>query len=119
MKKIKILISGAGPAGLAVALTLDPTHTDVTIIDRTSGYSTLGYSIILWKRGIDILKKFNARTSQPKLFPLDNFHIFGGDDMKKLVSINTKGFGASIKRNDLMQYLINSCSWLSELSKQY
>lgn len=104
MKK-KILISGAGPAGLMFSLLLDKNKFDVTLVERAPTFVDMGYSIILWQRGYKILKKAVNNKNIRKAFPLNKFTIYGGDNMKPLQSSDTTKIGHSIKREHLIKLL--------------
>jgi len=47
-----ILIVGAGPVGLAAALTLSRFDVPVRIIDRNDGPTTLSKALVLWRRSL-------------------------------------------------------------------
>lgn len=54
---MKILISGAGIAGLALAGFLQKHTVHVDIIDRSPAFTHMGYGILMWPNGIRILNK--------------------------------------------------------------
>jgi len=105
MKKIKILISGAGPAGLATAIGLDNDRYDVTVVDKNENFSSMGYSIILWTTGYEILKNLVGSKEVESVFPINAFNIYGGEKCEKLQSTDTTNIGFSIKREDLIRQL--------------
>lgn len=103
--KQKILINGAGPAGLALAILLDKNRYDVHVVERADSFRSMGFSIILWKSGFNILSKVLNTHSVPGCYPLENFHIIGGNDFRILRSVDTAELGHSIQREDLIQQL--------------
>ena len=101
----KILISGAGPAGLSLALLLDPAKFDVEIVERSKSFNTVGFSIILWKAGFDVLTEIAAESDLEKISDINSMSLFGGHDFKKLYSSDTTGLGHSVDREQLMKIL--------------
>ncbi|KFY20138.1 hypothetical protein V491_03955 [Pseudogymnoascus sp. VKM F-3775] len=57
MASLKILISGAGIAGNAVAFWLSKLGHDVTIVERFPGLRITGLQIDLRSHGIEVLKR--------------------------------------------------------------
>ncbi|MDO8265577.1 MAG: NAD(P)/FAD-dependent oxidoreductase [Candidatus Saccharibacteria bacterium] len=115
MKKKKILISGAGPAGLSLGILLDKNKYDITLIERGPEFLSIGFAIILWQAGYEVLK--DVLDSEPKnTFSINRFDIYGEEDMKKLQSIETVGVGYSIKRSDLVNQL--SDQYISKCGKE-
>ena len=53
---MKILIVGGGVAGVTLAYFLQKNH-EVTIIEKSSDWRTIGYGIGIWQSGLSILKK--------------------------------------------------------------
>lgn len=48
---MKVLIQGAGPAGLTLAYALDKRGVDVTVVDQISGVSNEGYAVSITANG--------------------------------------------------------------------
>ena len=105
MTKKKILISGAGPAGLSAAILLDKSKYNVTVVERGPDFMNMGFSIILWHAGLETLTKILDTKKVDNLWPLDTFKIYGGEDVELLQSSDTTGIGFSIERKHLMQQL--------------
>ena len=105
MTKKKILISGAGPAGLSAAILLDKNKYDVTVVERGPDFMNMGFSIILWHTGLETLTKILDTDKVNNLWPLDNFKVYGGENVELLQSSDTTGLGFSIERKYLMQQL--------------
>jgi 2-polyprenyl-6-methoxyphenol hydroxylase-like FAD-dependent oxidoreductase len=116
MAKIRILISGGGPAGLAVGILLNKSKYEVSLVERENHFMNMGFSIILWKAGHDILQKLIQLKKIPGVYPLNKFSIYGGQDPEHLQSSDTEGIGFSIKREDLMSQLAKR--YLEECSQQ-
>lgn len=60
MNAKKILISGGGIAGVSLAAFLENSGHDVTIIEKASGWRTIGYAVGIWKPGLNILQELGA-----------------------------------------------------------
>lgn len=73
---MKVLVVGAGVAGLSVALFLSEKAVEVKLIDKTAKPTHLGYTIILWPNSTHLLKKLNIYAevrSQAKL--IDHYRL--------------------------------------------
>lgn len=57
---MKILISGAGVAGLALAAFLKKHDITAHIVDRSPNFKHLGFAIVMWPIGTRILNKLQA-----------------------------------------------------------
>lgn len=55
--KKKILISGAGIAGLLTYIYLDRNKYEVTLIEKGDRFRSVGYVITIWNCGYDLLKR--------------------------------------------------------------
>ena len=103
MKK-KVLISGAGPAGLATALLLDTEKFDIQMIERSDDFNSMGFSIILWKTGYEVLQ--NALGSDPDFVsPINTMTILGGSEYEELQSADMTGLTYSVERDMLIKNL--------------
>lgn len=105
MSRIKVLISGGGPAGLSAAIVLDKNKYDVTVIERGPTFMNMGFSIILWHAGLNVLHKILDTNTIQGLWPLNTFSIYGGENIQLLQSADTTGLGYSIERKDLIEHL--------------
>ncbi len=56
MTKKKILISGAGISGFLTYLYLDRSKYEVTLIERGECFRSVGYAIVMWNCGFEILR---------------------------------------------------------------
>lgn len=65
--KKKILIIGAGLAGLAMYLSLDKRKFDVEIIEKKKKFKRLGYALIFMPLGVRALKKLGFTSLQIRL----------------------------------------------------
>lgn len=108
MDKIRVLISGGGPAGLSVGTLLASGKYDVTLVERGPQFMNMGFSIILWKAGYLVLEKILGTKHINGLHKINKLSIFGGDDLKLLESADTRRFGHSIRREDLVHQLGNA-----------
>ena len=52
----KVLISGAGVAGIVCAVLLDKEKYDVEIIERSETFRNIGFSLTVWKSGFSQLR---------------------------------------------------------------
>jgi 2-polyprenyl-6-methoxyphenol hydroxylase-like FAD-dependent oxidoreductase len=52
---VKVLISGAGLAGLALARFLEQRGVEVELVDKTASWASVGYGISLWGSGLRAL----------------------------------------------------------------
>lgn len=105
MPKKKVLISGAGPAGLAAAILLDQDKYEITVIERGPTFMNMGFSIILWQPGFDVLAKVLGTKNIDGLWPLNTFSVYGGEKVKLLQSADSTGIGFSIERKVLIEQL--------------
>ena len=105
MTKKKVLISGAGPAGLAAAILLDKNKYHISVVERGPKFMNMGFSIILWRPGLEALTKILNTNEINGLWPLNTFSVYGGDNVELLQSSDTTGIGFSIERKLLKQRL--------------
>lgn len=105
MKK-KILISGAGVAGLSAAALLDSSKYDITVVEKSDSYRSMGYIIILWDSAVDVLRDVIG-CSVEGINPIDNLSFFGGLDLRSLGSIDIKHGLNTVLRENLMNGLIS------------
>ena len=60
----KILIIGGGIAGISLAYFLqDSKEYKVTVIEKSTGWRTIGFAVGIWANGLKILKKLNLGNS--------------------------------------------------------
>lgn len=57
MERKRILVVGAGLAGLALYRALDRQKFEVTLVERRENFANLGYSVVLMPNGIRALRK--------------------------------------------------------------
>lgn len=109
---MKILICGAGPAGLALANFLHKKHT-VTIIERNTKFTTMGFGIFFFNEGKKLLKKATHDHSIAKYLREIGYKQYqteaGGKiadvHYNKLFHVNQHNSITSIKRGDLHKIL--------------
>lgn len=109
MKK-RILISGIGVAGIVTALSLDKEKYDIDIIEQSSEYRNIGFSITLWKAGfnllMDIFKKYGVSIAEGNdYFKVTGFELFGNLSLKKLKTLDADGYAWVFERAHLMEIL--------------
>lgn len=102
--KTKILISGAGVAGLVAAIKLDRSKFEVTLVQRSDDFNSKGYAVMIWDSGIKILQELFDEDPD-WLNPIDRMDVVAGSDHKSYRSINMKGKARSVKRHDLITNL--------------
>ena len=103
MKK-RILISGAGPAGLSTALQLDRDMFDIHVVERSDSYNSMGFSIILWKPGYEVLKK-TLGGSVEFSSDIDMMKIWGGNTFTEIHSAHVDNLAFSVQRSKLIDAL--------------
>lgn len=59
---VKVLISGAGIAGLALAALLRRQGIEPTVIEKRDGFHNIGFGISLWPSGRDILRELGIEA---------------------------------------------------------
>jgi len=67
---MKILIVGAGPAGLTLANFLDTSKHTITIIEKQKEFKTMGYGLYFLDEGKEIMKK---------ILSMHDFHKYSKD----------------------------------------
>ncbi|HYK08283.1 MAG TPA: NAD(P)/FAD-dependent oxidoreductase, partial [Candidatus Eisenbacteria bacterium] len=73
---MKVLIDGAGLAGLVLAGFLKQGGVDVTIIEQAPHYKHMGYGIALWPLGKRVLGKLNLLEKLDEVgSPIYNTHM--------------------------------------------
>ncbi len=112
---MKVLIVGAGMAGLACAHSLDTSKYEITIIDKTDAFFTIGYAVAIWSNGFKVLEKMNIfKKIEDKISSIKHDSI--SDDQKIFISeINFDDLKLSydmgvIKRSDLHNALTRTLS---------
>lgn len=86
MKK-KVLIVGGGIAGVTLAGLIQDQY-EVTVVEKSSEWRTIGYAVCLWKNGIDILKKLDLPKSfWDQAYPSHTGSIFG-ERAQKVINID-------------------------------
>ena len=63
---MKVLIVGAGIAGLALAKFLEK-KADVLVIERSKNWKNIGFVLTLFPNGVQMLKKLGAESRLEKL----------------------------------------------------
>ncbi len=112
-RKKKILISGAGVAGISAAVLLDKEKYDVELIEQSSSFRNIGFSIVLWKSGYRVLSAIakhagHALHEGKDCYRVDGFQIFAGDTLARLKRFTTPGYAHTFERDRLMHILEDS-----------
>ncbi len=95
MKKQKVLISGAGIAGLTLAYWMQKSGMDVTVVEKASHLREGGYMIDFWGLGFDVAEKMGIIDDLAKAhYTIPEFQFVneknervGGFDVSKLRSL--------------------------------
>lgn len=95
MKKQKVLISGAGIAGLTLAYWMQKSGMEVTIVEKASHLREGGYMIDFWGLGFDVSEKMEILSELAKAhYTIPEFEFVneknervGGFDVLKLRSL--------------------------------
>lgn len=112
---MKVLIVGAGMAGLACAHSLNTKKYQVTIIDKTNTFGTIGYAVALWSNGFKVLEKLNIfKTLENKISIVKHDIIY--DESKHFVAninfdiLHLTYDMAVLTRSDLHEDLVDNLS---------
>jgi len=114
---MKILIVGAGPAGLTLANVLDPNHHQIMLIEREKSFRTLGYGLFFLNEAKKVLQELSLLPHLKSSFrnlKIANYQnrdgglihqllynkIFGLQDSQSIVSIRRKDL-----HNALLEHL--------------
>lgn len=109
--KKKVLISGAGPAGLVLSQLLDADKYEVSLIEKGPKIMNMGYSIILWKAGYDVLENVIGKNKISSItYPINKISVIAGDTFEMIGVSDTKHIGHSIERKKMMGALESSFS---------
>ncbi len=106
MKK-KILISGGGVAGLATLFLLDEQKYDITLIEQSDRFRSVGYSVVIWQGCYELLKNSILRRypeEMAKFNSIDHFMLVG--DVRAHAKRAFDGLGYSIPREALLDIFI-------------
>ena len=111
--KKRVLVSGAGVAGIACAVLLDKEKYDVELIEQAGQFRNLGFSIILWKAGfsqlVSLLQKNGESLKDEKdCFKLEGFKMFAGSPLRLVDKVRADGYAWAFKRERLMEILENA-----------
>lgn len=101
----KVLISGAGVAGLATALQLDTEKYDIHLVERADEFLSAGYAIILWKSGYDVLNHLLEHQEMPFIEPIEKAYFYGRSSLEHLHTTDSRGLIHSVNRSDLIDHL--------------
>lgn len=94
--KPKILIVGAGIAGLTLSAYLKKQEFEITVIEKTKQWDLIGYPILIWQNGIFCLKKLDLdKKVINKSFAVNNFNIYNGNE-DCLISVDLKEFNKKL-----------------------
>jgi 2-polyprenyl-6-methoxyphenol hydroxylase-like FAD-dependent oxidoreductase len=102
---MKILISGAGVAGIALALQLDTTQHEVTLIERAPEFRNAGFSILLWETGRTILERLLGDKINDACWPMQSLDFYVGVPLKSAWSLKTGTIAGTARRQDIMELL--------------
>jgi len=110
VNKKRVLISGAGVAGIVCALALDKEKYDIEFVEKADSFRNIGFSIVLWKSGFELLRSlFLARDhvlhTNKDDYAVDKFVMFGGLKIKRLREFDARGFAWVFERQHLMEML--------------
>lgn len=108
--KKRVLISGAGIAGIICAILLDKNKYEVEITEQADQHRNIGFSIILWKTGfhqlLSLLEKNSEELEEGKdCFKVEGFKLFAGSRLVPLKQFNALGYAWSFNRSRLMEIL--------------
>ncbi|REE94620.1 2-polyprenyl-6-methoxyphenol hydroxylase-like FAD-dependent oxidoreductase [Paenibacillus taihuensis] len=87
MEILKIVIIGAGIAGLATALALQNRETEVLVFDKNGGLETRGAALTLWSNGTYALKKLHVLEEvleHSTILSMGNIYSSRGEQLESL-----------------------------------
>jgi 2-polyprenyl-6-methoxyphenol hydroxylase-like FAD-dependent oxidoreductase len=96
MQQSDVLIAGAGPTGLVLALWLTKAGTKVRIIDRTAGPGTTSRALAVQARTLELYRQLDltdAVVARGHRVPAANFWV--GGERKARISLEGIGQGAT------------------------
>ena len=71
--QVQVLVVGAGPAGLVAGVTLARYGTNVLVIDKRAGVSTLSRTLVISTRGMELMRRWGledaVRAGAPDVVP--------------------------------------------------
>ncbi len=94
MKESSVLIVGAGPSGLVLALWLKAQGVDVRIVDASSGPGTTSRALAVQARTLELYRQLDL--AQPVLeagYPIDYFNIWGEGRHRARIPLGAIGAG--------------------------
>jgi 2-polyprenyl-6-methoxyphenol hydroxylase-like FAD-dependent oxidoreductase len=118
MAQLKILISGGGIAGNALAFWLSKLGYNVTVVERFPGLRTTGLQIDLRGHGIDVLKRMGLENEfRSRSAPEQGMQVVDSSGRRwAYFPVNKSGKGLQsfttefeIMRGDLCQLLYDAC----------
>ena len=109
-QKKKVLISGAGVAGIICAILLDKEKYDVELIEQADTFRNIGFSVVIWKNGFDslisLLENSGEYLKEEKdYFKADNIILFAGNRLRKIKEVNISDYAFTFERAHLMKIL--------------
>ena len=112
---MKVLIVGAGMAGLTCAATLDKNKYEITVIDKTDTFGTIGYAVAIWSNGFKVLEKMSIFKKIENKVNIIKHDIISDDKKNFISEIDFNDLRLSydmgvIKRSDLHNALVLSLS---------
>ncbi len=108
MTKKKVLIAGAGISGFLTYLYLDRRKYDVTLIERDERFRTVGYAIVMWNCGFNILQKTvlkNNPAYAEQFVRLERSFMLSDDTAPESFSA-LRNLGYIVDREDLLKIFI-------------
>jgi 2-polyprenyl-6-methoxyphenol hydroxylase-like FAD-dependent oxidoreductase len=104
-----ITILGGGVAGLTLAATLDPTAHEVTLIERTPGYSRVPTAFGIWPFALDALERIKLADEVRERGLLLTSGVITADSARRPVTMTKQGANTwLITRPALLQVLDES-----------
>src|SRR6185436_1228813 len=109
-KKKKVLISGAGIAGILCAILLNKKKYEIEIIEQSPYFRNLGFSVVLWKSGFELLISILYDEGvylkeEEDYFKISGFKLFSGSNLKKIKHLDSDNYAWVFEREHLMNIL--------------
>jgi 2-polyprenyl-6-methoxyphenol hydroxylase-like FAD-dependent oxidoreductase len=99
----RVIIAGAGPAGLSTALGLAQYGIESTVLERKHELDAHSRALVLWPRTLEILRQWNVLDAFAEIPKRSTFEAYAAENGKRLTGID---FSCIADQTDLPYALI-------------